>query len=124
MAEWIEYDGSDRQIAEIKGARYGVIFKHTGLGMINDILFPYKDRYIIANRLSQGAITHYLICEPHQHATMIKFQADTGQPVYIQYLADASAGLQSRRVTMETQFPDWNIPGAEYSFEPFEEETK
>jgi len=34
MSEWKEYTGSDEQIAEIKSAKHGVIFRYQMMGQI------------------------------------------------------------------------------------------
>lgn len=54
---------------------------------------------------------------------MIKRQADTGQEVHIRSeITDYVLGsLRTRYFDVVTDKPDWNIPGAEYSFNPFSE---
>ena len=64
-----------------------------------------------------NTVTHYLICNPRPHAKMIKQWAQTGQPVWIRECR--SPGAKTRSFVYETYNPDWNIPGAEYSFTPF-----
>lgn len=105
MTEWKKYTGSDEQIEEISDSlqRHGYITRNTE--GIESIVVCYDT-------------THYLICEPHPCADMIKQWADTGQPVWIRRNR-WDAGI-SIRVIEVTTTPDWNITGAEYSFTPFE----
>lgn len=108
-AQWIKYDGSDKQIAELckadKEFGFMVLWKNGDYsGVIkNDWSGFDKD------------IDKYLICEPHPYADMIGQWARTGQPVWVK---DKS----HKFCQSVTNTPDWNIPGAEYSFTPFEEE--
>ena len=64
-------------------------------------------------------------CSPHPYVDMICQWAHTGQPVWVRFaIIIHEDGLTTRRVvTDETNFPNWNIPGAEYSFTPFEDEV-
>ena len=80
--------------------------------------------------LTKHKITNYLICNPHPLADMICQQARTGQPVWVK-----SSRILSPSATHEfiearldcsiyvTTKPCWDIPNAEYSFTPFEEEV-
>jgi len=109
MSEWIEYSGSDAQIAEINNAyKNGYILK-TG---------PVNQTLILKSRAEMGwykdQFTHYLICNPHPLVEMICQQARTGQQVWIKEpINDFYDGCK-----YVTTIPNWNIPGAEYSFEP------
>ena len=122
-AQWVKYDGSDEQIAEIFSA--------------NDVLFRFKYR---PDRLKSSIfnsdinlylkiVTEYLICDPHPYADMICQWARTGQPVWIRVtkgtaVQRASFLYGNRKFCYYlTTIPDWNILGAEYSFTPFEEEV-
>ena len=122
MSEWQKYEGTDEQIAEMLNAEYGFIarwesyvetLKYSGdcsAEYITDIL---------------GDFTDYLICNPHPLADMIARWAETGQPVWVRYKKDLMVlrpGDKAwRKEIIVTTTPDWNIPGAEYSFAPFEE---
>ena len=120
--EWIEYTGSDEQIAEIKSASDGVMFEYVG-GNVDTSVFKYtKDKYHIDNRLENKAIAKYLICQPHPYADLIKIWADTGCPVWVRYQRTASySPVKYETVTDRTNTPNWNILGAEYSLTQFED---
>lgn len=125
MSEWKEYSGSDAQIAEINNAyKNGYILK-TG---------PVNQTLILKSRAEMGwykdQFTHYLICNPHPLVEMICQQARTGQTVWIKVREFFNPLNNYRFVAAYDEYsvyvtttPDWNIPGAEYSFEPFEEEV-
>ena len=112
-AQWVKYDGSEKQIAEIFSANHGVIVKNKS----GDIFEPS-----VVSRNSKSVLredfTEYLICSPHPLADMICQYARTGQPVWVK-----EGKSHARPFIYETNTPDWNIPGAEYSFTPFEEEV-
>ena len=126
--EWIEYTGSDEQIEEIANAKAGWIVRYEDCTESQIEYGEPKD---------MECPTHYLICQPHPLADMICQQARTGQPVLIKIplqndytLADGTLRIGDVLVVMgkyyciiETHFPNWNIPGAKYSFTPFEEEV-
>lgn len=124
MSEWEVYTGSDEQIAE--------------LNMSNFFLLKLKDNAIsyvlqpplIMSEMDNEVTTHYLICNPHPLADMICQQARTGQPVWVKgdikvmhHLAHTGNKITSypTYTVIETNTPDWNIPGAEYSFTTFED---
>lgn len=116
MAKWIEHTGSDEQIAEMENAKNGFICK-------NDYGYTWGDVYIDWSKCPIGA-THYLICNPHPYADMICQWARTGQPVWVRYAKVCHFGQTSEYEIcnqIATPTPDWNIPGAEYSFTPFED---
>jgi len=108
-AQWVKYDGSEEQIAEMENAKNGFICK-------NDYGYTWGDVYIDWSKCPIGA-THYLICNPHPYADMICQWARTGQPVWVK-----EGKNHARPFIYETNTPDWNIPGAEYSFTEFKEE--
>jgi len=111
MSEWIEYTGSDKQIEEIRNAEHGFIIRSRG---IESKIMHKIDR--------RGLLVHcdeYLICEEHPLADMIERWASTSQPVWIRKMF--YCGIEKEWQTYVTTAPDWNIPGAEYSFTPFEE---
>ena len=132
--EWVEYDGSEGEIEEIKSASNGVIFEYVGSFGIDTSVFKYaKDKYHIDNRLENKAIAKYLICQPHQYADLIKIWADTGCQVWVRptkpYAFEVSdyenhpttkLMVDHRGVYLITTAPDWNIPG-EYRLSPFED---
>jgi len=111
---WIPYDGSDEQIAEIQQSN-GFVIRREGrldspiLKSGHDGLYNGAERFYLSDE-----ITHYLICNPHPLADMISRQAYTGQPVWIKVKHYAE-----HPVVMSTK-PNWNIPNAEYSFTPFD----
>jgi len=84
--------------------------------------------------LTHNNTIEYLICTPHPYADMICQWARTGQPVYVRITEDGdknefpelSEFIESIKhvETYCTNTPDWNIPGAEYSFTPFKSEDK
>lgn len=118
--EWIEYTGSDEQIAEINNCKNGLLAK-------NDLGYIWPDIYEHFNFAPIGS-THYLICQPHPYADLIKIWADTGCPVWVRYPAhkyewDSSLGniIVDYIKTEVTNTPDWNIPRAEYRLTPFED---
>ncbi len=129
MTEWIAYTGSDEQIAEMQEAQHGVLFKG------DTEIYDVSDMVCVDSYIKNIGITHYLICNPHPLANMICQQARTGQPVWVKLsavpnsiythfintfaLVSAHAGYS----VYVTNKPDWDIPDAEYSFEPFEVEV-
>ena len=112
--EWIKYDGSDKQIAEINDSvlRHGFILRNR-YGSISPVM---KQPWHVA-LIGDKDTTHYLICKPHQYADLIKIWANTGCPVWVRYYHIFYCELVLRITTI----PDWNIPGAEYSLTPFED---
>jgi hypothetical protein len=116
--EWIEYTGSDEQIAEIRNSKHGWICEiaegHTSI--VLDENDPLEDIQ---------TIVRYLICQPHPYAKELQQWADTGQPVWVREHHETWAdGVldSSDEVVYKTNSPNWNIPGAEYRLSPFEEE--
>ena len=108
MSEWKEYTGSDESICEIADAIHGVLLRYK----------CGKETLIVTANRTWGVclddVTHYLICNPHPLADMICQQARTGQPVLVKKYSNSFG--------YKTTTPDWNIPNAEYSFTPFDEE--
>ena len=112
MSEWKIYEGTDEQIEEMRNAENGFIIRSRG---IESKIMHKIDRL--------GLLVHcdgYLICNPHPLADMIERQCRTGQPVWIRKMF--YCGIEKEWQTYTTTTPDWNIPGAEYRFTPFEEE--
>lgn len=97
----------------------------------------------ISEFLNYNNTTHYLICNPHPLEDMICQQARTGQEVWVlepvvgteehplwpRLLAEGISRENVGPALLEngifcqysTRTPYWHIPGAEYSFTPFEE---
>lgn len=137
MTEWKEYTGSHEQIDEMMNAKYGFIARNITsesriMRITIDQLFiegqdePYLPDLFgnkVENFLSFNNTTHYLICNPHPLVDMICQQARTGQPVWVRYSVVAHwwQSTEYEIKTIRTTTPDWNIPGAEYSFTPFED---
>lgn len=132
MSEWIEYTGSDEQIAELGNAKDGVClrFEHSHKSFV----YRLKDISKTDGKVTlSNTVTHYLICNPHPLANMICKQARTGQPVWVKmetstywFIAMRGFGLiyQDPVVSViKSTTPDWNIPDAEYSFTEFKEEV-
>ena len=137
MSEWIKYDGSDKQIAEMRQAHHGYILMNdvggisdVSLGLDTNGLRNGSDKRIMFNC---SIVTNYLICQPHPYADLIKKWADTGCPVWVRptkpyefkisdYLNHPTTRLMvdGKGVYLITTTPDWNIPG-EYSLTPFED---
>ena len=107
MAEWIKYDGSIIQIAEMRNCENGFILRSSDHMYEHQIIYSDDDFSCI----DTFNVSNYLICNPHPLADMICQQAMTGQPVYVKKYLDS--------FEYSTITPDWNIPGAEYSFTPF-----
>src|SRR5574343_518471 len=122
MADWVKYEGTDEQIEEILYAGGYII--RTNTGYESGIRMAVGKRDELISELNDGNVTHYLICQKHPLADMIERQARTGQPVWIKTVMDmpyAGLPILDERI-QKTNKPDWNIPGAEYSFYAFEEE--
>jgi len=128
MSEWIEYTGSDEQIAEIRAC-------------VNDVLCRYKDgteRFksdMFTGDWKHLWLTHYLICNPRPLADMICQQARTGQPVWEKFNKELDIDdkkalalfLKTNEIYPEgikTLRPDWNNTLKVFSFTPFEELNK
>lgn len=119
MSEWEEYTGSDEQIAEMRNCKNGFLLRSSDHMYEHEIIYADADFSCI----DVFNVTHYLICNPHPLADMICQQARTGQPVWVRHekYNDKTGGVTYQTFRMIT--PDWNIPNAEYSFTPFEEEV-
>jgi len=107
--QWVKYDGSDEQIYEIMGSKYGFITE-------DNVHIECTSDCIIPDILSIG--DKYLLCDHHPYADMICQWARTGQPVY----ARAIGGVGSQEC--HEYFPPFAHPDTfEYSFTSFEEEV-
>ena len=123
--EWIKYDGSDEQIRDILSSKADVLFRYSnGVHRLRSSMFTgdWKHR----------TLTHYLICQPHPYADLIKIWADTGCPVWVKVTKRNDwvryiDGVYYKPRAMVHEYlepttkPDWNIPGAEYRLTPFED---
>ena len=128
MTEWKKYEGTDEQIAEIMeygreilvDSQYSVFSDPRRMILNKD---NPEDVAWIRNHFKHFEVTKYLICNRHPQADMISQQAQTGQPVWIKITIDCEyGGLPIKDISVQvTTTPDWNIPGAEYSFTPFED---
>ena len=113
MSEWIKYDGSDKQIEEIKTASKGILCKlNSDEGKIKQIMLKSwhsLDEY-------SDLITEYLICQPHHYADLIKIWADTGCPVWYKHKFVAASG-ECNQLHVPFSYPDI----CEYRLTPFED---
>jgi len=117
MTEWNKYNGSPCQIDFITQSKTDIAYI---LGDEQYSMPPCRDRHVVKNVLR--AASHYLICNPHPLADMIHLQALTGQPVFVK--VDRDSCENKINMIYVTTTPDWNIPGAEYSFSSFEKEIE
>ena len=115
MTEWKKYTGSDEQIAEMNAA-----IRNSNNGIL--ISLRDKNTKIIYSGLYSYKFDKYLICNRHPLADMICQQARTGQPVWVKVTVNFDDYGLAYSYHEPTSQPDWNIPGAEYSFTPFDEE--
>jgi ribosomal protein L3 len=123
MTKWKKYTGCDEQIKELKSEKRRICKYKDGTESEVLIWFDtyhhpdYRLRSTIQEDMQM--VDTYLICEPHPYAGMIKRWADTGQPVWVRVGAMMREDQFIMYRTYRTTTPDWNIPGAEYSFTPF-----
>jgi len=82
----------------------------------------------VSEFLNYNNTTHYLICDPHPLEDMICQQARTGQEVWIKVVSATTAINDYEFVAAfdycsiyKTDTPNWNIPGAQYSFTEFKD---
>jgi hypothetical protein len=108
MAEWKEFNASEEELVEIWNSNDVLIRCSNGFERLKSQIFTGDfDEYI-------PTVTHYLICEPHPYADMIKRWADTGQPVYARSMSGSGSQL------CHEYFPPFAHPDKfEYSFTPF-----
>ena len=104
MSGWIEYDGSDDQISDIKTSEHGWMTEDF---IVIDGSAPIHDLISVGDK--------YLICQPHPYADLIKIWADTGCPVYAKHKKTGQ--------TDEVCGPrvDWNYEEWQFSLTPFED---
>lgn len=127
MTDWKELNKSWEQTLELWDAEHGYILRFRNK-TDNKIRIPRHSwksiREFHEHCKSVFTVTHYLICNPHPLADMICQQARTGQPVWVRYAKVCHFGQTSEYEIcnqIATLTPDWNIPGAEYSFTGFKE---
>ena len=123
-AQWVKYDGSDEQIAEMDDTSSFIIKAN---GIESHVMHNIDERGLLVD------CDEYLICNRHKYAKLIQRWSITGQPVHIKvengtgnHLLDVSTGFyyfDLEHSIYVTTTPDWNIPGAEYSFTSFEGEV-
>jgi len=117
MAKWIECTGSNEQIEALILAKTMVRVRYANRREVNWSCTLIRSESN-ARAVLQDAIA-YLICQPHPYADLIKIWADTGCEVWVK------EGKSHRQPFIYvTDKPDWNIPGAEYSFTPFDKDAK
>ena len=108
MAEWIEYTATGDQIKVLNNA-----LKSSSNGVF--LRLKNGDHKIIKSHLYAYDFTHYLICEPHPCADLIKIWADTGCPIYAKHKAtgqkDSGSGPRA----------GWNHEEWEFSLTPFDD---
>lgn len=108
MAEWIEYTGSDEQIAEMESCEHGFIVK-----------FPTGHEslvYTSHNQCYGKSIDSYWLIPADPLREMKIRWAMTAQRVFVR-IHHANDVID----VFYDQSPNWNIPNAEYSFKPFED---
>lgn len=115
--EWIEYNGSDKQIAEMLFAanKHGVMIIHHNGELCPAIFTDANELYQHLDKRTKYPIKAFLLCKPHPYADLIKIWADTGCPVYAKHKATGQ--------TDEVCGPrvDWNHEEWEFSLTPFED---
>lgn len=131
MTEWKKYDGTDEQIVEMLTHSTGFIVDSERLYSLGKTILRMEPDelnidWLKADLSMYGDVKAYLLCNPHPLADMICRQAQTGQPVYVRVNGNAGIHCAYGKYTWTgthsvwvTTTPDWNIPGAEYSFSPF-----
>jgi hypothetical protein len=136
MAEWKKYTGAPEQLDEIKLAKHGYLIK--GSDIINETSI-YNWAAISCINLNIDNNVSYLICQHHPYADIIKRWCMTGEPVWIKIDKTVVESMPADLIRamhiieaccldtddkfyflINTCYPNWNIPHAEYSFSPFE----
>ena len=144
MSKWVQFTGSDEQIADIRKAKNGFILRYrkgeetevirsVGSSFIGDAIDSRRRMLSgdnIVEVLNRNSTTHYWLIPDDPLREMKIRQAMTGQPVWIKmksstYWVIAMRGFdliyQDHVVSViKSTTPDWNIPNAEYSFIEFE----
>lgn len=114
MTNWIEYTGSDEQIAEIKSTKNGYVLRKANGKEIVFVSIQYRPN--LEN------VTHYWTIPEDPLREMKIRHAQTGQPVWVRVPQRIKklGGIFNTTYVKVTTAPDWNIPNAEYSFKEFE----
>jgi len=121
QTDWIEYTGSDEQIAEIKNAKHGYVLKsNAGTEKMHTEIFTSD----IVDYLD--ATSYYWIIPADPLRQMKIRQSMTGQPVWVRVPTIAERLDTGARTDLYYSYdctcnPIWNIPNAEYSFTPWED---
>lgn len=128
QTDWIEYDGSDEQIAELLQAKQFVVDSENSTFYKPTILnMPVTETYVtwLRQMLENAEVTAYWIIPADPLREMKIRWSMTGQPVWIrEHLANYFDGYLESTDCYDrepTTTPDWNIPNAEYSFKPWED---
>lgn len=131
--EWVKFDGSDEQIAEIMCSKNGFIVdsQWSVFSEPNKLKIALDDQANIdwlKQNFEDYDVTKYWIIPADPLREMKIRQAQTGQPVWIRmpgYEAFPSKyetyWWNGRYTQTVTTRPDWNIPNAEYRLSPFED---
>ena len=119
QTDWIEYTGSDEQIAEMQDCKYGFILLYKDKKQY-EILTAQGDFFGNITRLHPD-VTHYWIIPADPLREMKVRQAQTGQPVWVRVPTSFIRYGYHYITYGATTTPDWNIPNANYSFSPFQE---
>ena len=112
MNNWKEYTGSDEQIAELWKADDGFIARFTD-GSESQPIWATP-------HMTLNTVTHYWIIPDDPLREMKIRQSQTGQPVWIKHRTHWDKRINAIQIDCTTT-PNWNIPGAEYSFTSFDE---
>lgn len=125
MTEWKEYTGSGEQIEEMWNADgYILRFSNKVDNRIRNAKESWSASFHFYEHCREAKhVTHYLICNPHPLEDMICQQARTGQEVWVRIPVSYERYGYCYITYGATTTPDWNIPGAEYSFTEFKEEV-
>lgn len=126
MSEWIEYTGSDEQLAMLLtmhdkfmvDSKLSILNKPTCLKLAgNQTNIDWLKKHFFRNN-----VTRFLICKPHPSADLIKIWADTGCPVWVRHekYNQLTGGVTYPSYCMS--IVDWNMSGAEYSLTPFKDQ--
>lgn len=111
QTNWKEYTGSDEQIAELEGAKNGVLVR-----LLDD---PRGENEFIlqgCDNFYRGISEYWLIPDDPLRDMKIR-QAMTGQPVWVKIKGRTDIFAYYT----PTADPCWNIPNAEYSFTEFKD---
>lgn len=122
-SQWIKYDGSDEQLRQllstsdkfIVDSQWSIFREPSTI----ELLDTDDNIKWLAVMLRDAKVKAYLICSPHPLADMICQWARTGQPVWVRIPVSYERYGYCYITYGATNTPDWNIPGAEYSFTPF-----